>query len=176
MAAGWRADSAVALWPASVERFNQAPDAHDQLDALHRVSILGGRNIVCITTQYFSVFSCKTSSCSGVACGASRLNCTRMASKPTGTSFQIPRRHRHIACKFQGLSRLRRSTAYSGSTFVPFTWNVPATAGASVFGWPPPTDTEYRPWAMIGSPAALTMLKSRSFSSKRTFCDSPGLR
>jgi hypothetical protein len=31
---------------------------------------------------------------------------------------------------------------YSGNVFVPFTWNVPVAAGAPVFGWPPPIDTE----------------------------------
>jgi hypothetical protein len=32
--------------------------------------------------------------------------------------------------------------SYSGSVFVPDYWNVPVTAGAPVFGWPPPIDTE----------------------------------
>ncbi len=31
---------------------------------------------------------------------------------------------------------------YSGNTRLPFTSKVPATDGAPVLGWPPPTDTE----------------------------------
>ena len=57
---------------------------------------------------------------------------------------------------------------------VPFTSTVPATAGAPVSGWPLPTETEYLPSGMIGSPASETMLKSRWFKSNCTFCDWPG--
>ena len=39
--------------------------------------------------------------------------------------------------------------AYSGIVTVPFTLNVPATAGAPVSGWPPPTLTVYSPSATI---------------------------
>ena len=68
------------------------------------------------------------------------------------------------------------SPTYSGSVTLPFTWNVPAAAGAPVPGWPPPMLILYWPFAMIGSPASVTILRSRGFSSKWTACDFPGSR
>src|SRR5206468_10029913 len=44
-----------------------------------------------LTTQYRSDFSRNTLSCSSVASGASILKWRRILSKPTGTSFEIPR-------------------------------------------------------------------------------------
>ena len=43
-------------------------------------------------------------------------------------------------------------------------------------GCPPPTEMEYSPSATIGSPASVTMLRSRGFSSNRTFCEAPASR
>src|SRR5579863_8267117 len=57
----------------------------------HSVCSFGGWDRVCITTQYCSVFSRRPRNCSSVAAGATTSKCRRIFSKPTGTSFEIPR-------------------------------------------------------------------------------------
>src|ERR1700722_5735153 len=65
---------------------------------------------------------------------------------------------------------------YSGKIICPLIVKFPVTAGAPVSGWPPPIVIVYDPSAIIGSPAPLTILKSRSFSSNRTFSVAPASR
>ena len=58
----------------------------------------------------------------------------------------------------------------------PFTLKFPLLPARPCLGCPPPTDTVYAPSATMGSPASVTMLMSRGFSSNRTFCEAPGLQ
>ena len=55
---------------------------------------------------------------------------------------------------------------YSGNANWPSTWKVCVITAALVWGCRPPTETVYSPWAMTGSPASVTMLRSRGPKSK----------
>jgi hypothetical protein len=55
---------------------------------------------------------------------------------------------------------------YSGNLNCPSTRKVCVTTAAPVWGCPPPAETVYSPWTMTGSPASVTMLRSRGPRSK----------
>jgi len=75
----------------------------------------------------------------------------------------------------QGQQTLARPL-YSGNANCPLTRKVPVTTGAAVLGCPPPTERVYWPSAMMGSPASVTMPRSRGLSSKWSFCEAPAFR
>src|SRR5580658_4539244 len=64
--------------------------------------------------------------------------------------------------------------SYSGRLSVFFTRKVCDKWDESPFGWLPPTVSVNSPSGTIGSPASLTMPRSRGFSSNFTSCEAPG--